>query len=134
MIIATMLAIALLSVLTVNTLAHEEINTMVTPRWISIYNIDLDMAFSDGVGTVSAAATKKSTSNLIEGTLYLYKSVNGEWIYLNEWYKSKSIGTLGISGDFVCDSGVTYKGVFVVTAYTAGVPETEIVEYCKTCP
>ena len=130
----TMLAIVLLSVLSINALAYEAIDTTVAPRWVSIYNIDLDMAFSDGVGTVSAAATKKSTSNLIEGTLYLYKCVNGEWVYMGEWYKSKTVGTLGISGDFVCESGITYKSIFVVSAYTSGVPETETVEYCKTCP
>lgn len=106
----------------------------IQPRWTSIHHMDLDMSFSGRDGNVSAAASKQSTANLIEGTLYLYKLVDDEWVYMDEWYKSKAIGTLGISGDFVCESGVTYKGVFTVTAYTNGVAETETIEYSETCP
>ena len=106
----------------------------IEPRWTSIYNIDLGISFSNGDGNVSGTAIKHATDNLIEGTLYLYKLVDDEWVYMDEWYKSKAIGTLGISGDFSCESGVTYKGVFTVTAYTDGIPETETVEFIKTCP
>lgn len=133
-VLAMMLLVVLLCSLSVNVSAFEDFETTITPRWVSIYSIDLDMAFDDEGGTVAAIATKKSGASLIEGTLYLYKLVNGEWVYIDEWYRSKAIGTLGVSGDFVSESGVTYKGVFIVTAYTNGVPETETVEYSKTCP
>ena len=133
-VLAMMLIIMLLCSLSVNISAYEGSEATVTPRWVSIYSINLTMAFDEEGGTVTAVATKKSGASLIEGTLYLYKLVNGEWVYIDEWYKSKAIGTLGISGDFVSESGVTYKGVFTVTAYTNGVPETETVEYTETCP
>ena len=132
--LATMLIVIMLCSLSVNVSAYEGSDTTITPRWVSIYNINLDMAFDEQGGTVTGVATKKSGASLIEGTLYLYKLVNGEWVYIDEWYKSKAIGTLGISGDFISESGVTYKGVFTVTAYTNGVPETETVEYTETCP
>ena len=132
--LVVMLLVALLCSFCVNVSAYEDSKTTITPRWVSIYSINLDMAFDEEGGTVAAVATKKSGASLIEGTLYLYKLVNGEWVYMGEWYRSKAIGTLGISGDFVSESGVTYKGVFTVTAYTNGVPETETVEYSKTCP
>ena len=132
--LAMMLLVVLLCSFFVNVSASERSETTVTPRWVSIYSINLNMAFDEYSGVVTAVATKKSGASLIEGTLYLYKLVNGEWVYMNEWYKSKAIGTLGVSGDFISESGVTYKGVFTVTAYTNGVPETETVEYTKTCP
>lgn len=52
----------------------------------------------------------------------------------DEWYNSKTRGTLGVEGTFPCESGATYKTVFVVTAYIDGVPETETVDYIKVCP
>ena len=133
-VLVMILLVALLCSFCVNVSAYEGSKTTITPRWVSIYSINLDMAFDEEGGTVAAVATKKSGASLIEGTLYLYKLVNGEWVYMDEWYRSKAIGTLGISGDCVSESGVTYKGVFTVTAYANGVPETETVEYTKTCP
>lgn len=133
-VLAMMLLVVVLCSFCVNVSAYEGSEITIIPRWVSIYSIDLDLAFDDEEGTVAAIATKKSGASLIEGTLYLYKLVNGEWVYIDEWYKSKAIGTLGISGDFVSESGVTYKGVFTVTAYTNGVAETETVEYTETCP
>ena len=133
-VLAMMLFVVLLCSLSVNVSAYADSGTTITPRWVSIYSINLDMAFDEEGGTVAAIATKKSGASLIEGTLYLYKLVDGEWVYIDEWYRSKAIGTLGVSGDFVSESGVTYKGVFTVTAYTNGVPETETVEYTETCP
>ena len=79
-------------------------------------------------------ASKQANATLIEGTLYLYKQVNGRWVYIGEWYKSKAVGTLGISEYFVAESGVTYKAVFTVTAYAGSVAESETVEYIETCP
>ena len=106
----------------------------VTPRWVSIFSIDVSMAFDGVEGEVSGIASKKSTASRIEGTLYLYKLVGDDWIYIDEWYGSKSIGTLAVSGTFDCESEVTYKAVFVVTAYTDNTPESETYEYIKQCP
>lgn len=133
----TILAVSMMLVLVLcfstNAFAQEESN-YVTPRWTSIFTIDLDMTFSGTTGTFYATAAKHSTAELIEGTLYLYKWENNDWAYIDEWYKSKAIGTLGIGEDFNAEMGVTYKVVFTVTAYTNGVPETETVEYSQTCP
>jgi len=134
-IVALISLVLLMSVcFSINSFAYNDSDQYVTPRWVSIYNIDIAMSFHEGVGNISATASKQSTSNLIEGTLYMYELVDGEREYMGEWYKSKAIGSLGISVDFACESGVTYIAVFTVTAYTNGVPETETVEYSRTCP
>lgn len=107
----------------------------IEPQWIGISTINIGMTFVDGVGNVAAATTKKSNASLIEATLYLYKQLDdGYWLYLGEWSDSKAVGTLAIGVDFMARSGVTYRGIFVVTAYVDGVPETETVEYSRTCP
>lgn len=106
----------------------------VTPRWTSIATIDLCIGFDGTLGNVSAVVTKQSTATSVEGTVTLYELVDDEWSYVGEWYNSKSRGTLVVSGDFACQSGVTYKAVLVVTAYTGATPETETVEYIDECP
>ncbi len=106
----------------------------VTPRWVSINSIDLNIAFNGERGNALGSASKQSTANKIEGPLTLYELVDGEWEYIDEWYNSRTRGTLAVSGDFTCESGVTYKAVFVVTAYTGTASETETVEYIDTCP
>lgn len=106
----------------------------ISPRWISIYSIDLCIGFDGTLGNVSAVVTKQSTATSVEGTVTLYELVDDEWSYVGEWYNSKSRGTLVVSGDFACQSGVTYKAVLVVTAYTGTTPETETVEYIDECP
>jgi hypothetical protein len=106
----------------------------VTPRWTSISHISLDMAFNDeNVGTATGTARKKTGASMIEGTIYVYELVDDEWVYIDEAYGSKSVGSLGVYVTFPCESGVTYKTVFTVTAYTNGVGETETVEYVKVC-
>lgn len=130
--ISGFLMVALLLVLSTNFVVIQ--GNAITPRWVSIFSIDLCMSFDGSDGNVSGVAIKQSTATSIEGTVTLYELVDDEWIYIDEWYNSKSRGTLGVSGDFVCESGVTYKAVFVVTAYTDSTPESETVEYIEQCP
>ena len=126
--------LAALMLFSVNVFAVEEEQSSVSPRWVSIFDIDLTMGFSGDMGSVTGSASKKSTASKIEGTLYLYEKINGNWEYVDEIYKSKTIGTLGMSIDFDAVSGREYKAEFVVTAYTNGVAETETVYNYKTCP
>lgn len=132
-IIGVLLVAVMLCCTSVNIFAAVS-NPSIEPMWDNISYIDLVMTFNNGTGTVTGTANKKADSHLIEGTLYLYKLVDGEWVYMDESYKSKLVGTLALGIEFVCESGVTYKGVFTVTAYTGGIGETETVEVVKVCP
>ena len=105
-----------------------------TMRWASILSIDLVMGFDGNEGIVTGVASKQATATKIEGTVYVYKLVGEDWIYVDEWYNSKTRGTLAVEGTFYCESGVKYKAVFDVTAYTGSTPESETVEYVKKCP
>ena len=130
--IAVMVLTVMVCCIPVHTYAAND-TPIIQPRWTSIHHMEVGMSFSGSDGNASGIASKQSTADLIEGTLYVYQLVDDEWEYMGEWYKSKAVGSLGISGDFVCVSGVTYKAVFTVTAYTDGVPETHTIEYTETC-
>ena len=132
--LSVILVLSLMSCLVVNAWAADNQEISVTPRWTSILRINLDMTFSGTTGSFAASALKQSTADFIEATLFLYKWENNDWEYIDEWYGSKSVGTLVIGEDFTAEHGVEYKIVFEVTAYTNGVPETEIVEHIETCP
>ena len=106
----------------------------VVPLWVSIYNIEVDIDFDGNIGTAIAAATKKSTATSIEGTLSVYGYIDEEWVLIDSWYKSVSRGSLGLVEEFEAASGVQYKAVFEVTAYTGTVPESETFEIVRTCP
>lgn len=126
--------LAVLMLFSVNVFAAEAEQTSVSPRWVSIFDIDLTLTFHGDIGCVTGSTSKKPGASMIEGTLYMYEKVDGEWVCIDQAYKSKTIGTLAVTFEFDVESGVEYKAEFVVTAYTDGVPETETVESIKTCP
>lgn len=130
--ISAVLFVVLIFGLTVNSFAAN--NNTAVPLWDGILSTKLGMSFDAGEGNATGTASKKSTATMIEGTLYLYELNGSEWVYIDEWYNSKTRGTLAVSGDFACESGVTYKAVFVVTAYINGVPETDTLEHIEVCP
>lgn len=105
-----------------------------TPRWASILSVDLSMVVETSGGEVSGIAIKKVTASKIEGTVTLYRLEGENWVFVDEWYNSRTKGTLAVVGEFACVSGVTYKTVFVVTAYTDNVPESFTVERTEVCP
>ena len=130
--VAKFVAIVLLLCCLNNTLSIGA--SAITPRWTSIATIDLCMGFDGSHGNVSASIIKQNTATSVEGTVTLYELVDGEWEYIDEWYNIRNRGTLVISGDFTCVSGVTYRAVLVVTAYTGTIPENETIEYIDICP
>ena len=108
--------------------------TAVTSRWVSINSMDVDMAFVGNVGNASGTAGKQSTATSIEGWLTVFELIDGEWEEVDQWYSCRTRGNLGISGDFVCQSGKSYKAKFEIVVYTGTATEEETIEVIKTCP
>ena len=132
-IISLSLAIIMLCSIPIPTFAAENEETTVTPRWTSIFTMDVDMSFVGSAGNATGSARKQSTASHIVGTLYLYKKVGSSWVYMDEVSGSKTVGTLGLSIDFVCETGVQYKAVLTVVAYTNDIGERESISCLKTC-
>ena len=105
----------------------------VSPRWTSIANMHVDMTFFNGQGNASGTARKQSTADSITGTLYLYKWNGTTYEYMDEVSGFKTVGTLGLSIDFVAEVGVQYKAVLEVIAYTDDHGEYEAITYYETC-
>ena len=132
-IISLTLSFVMICSLTAPAFAAQPEDTTVQPRWTSIATMDLCMSFVGSDGNVSASARKQSTASHIVGTLYLYKWNGSYYEYMDEVSGSKTVGTLALSIDFVCEKGVQYKGVLTVVAYTDNIGECESVYYCETC-
>lgn len=127
------MSIIMLCSLSVSAIATSEEGAKVQPRWTSIFTMDVLIAFDGNEGSASATARKHATASHIVGSLYLYKWNGTSYEYMDDIWGSKSVGTLGLNIDFTGESGVQYKAVFVVVAYTDGVGETETITYYKTC-
>lgn len=127
------LMLVMSTMMSFNVFAAESNDNLIMPLWESLSCVELDMTFVDGNGNAVGIARRQASATGIEGTLYLYKEVDGEWVYIDENYVGFPRGSLAVGIDFPCESGVTYKAVFVVTAYTGSAAETETFECIDTC-
>lgn len=115
------------------TFAAQAPGAEIEPLWVGISTMSLTLSFPDaGVGTATGTARKMSAAQSISAVLTIYQQDGANWIYITEWSGSKTIGTLGLGGDFAAVRGRTYKAVFTVTAMVNGVAETETFEDVKT--
>ena len=132
-IVTLLLSITILFSLTVPTLAANNGDNTVSPRWTSIFTMDVEMAFVGTQGNTTGTARKQSTADYIIGTLYLFKWNGSNYEYMDEASGRATVGTLGLSIDFVAERGVQYKATLVVIAYTGDEGEYENISYYKTC-
>lgn len=134
-IVALVLVVVLTFGTSVSTFAALPDIPAVEPLWESIGYTSLDTTFKDTSGNSLGVAGKKSTATSIEGTLTVYKQVGSSWVFVGSDSGSRNtLGSLILSVDFVCQSGVTYKSIMTITGYTGTSAESETFEVVKTCP
>ena len=133
-IISLSLAIIMACSLSIPAFASEVPEATVSPRWVSIANMHVDMGFVGTEGSALGTARKQSTADSIVGTLYLYKWNGSTYEYITEASGWKTVGTLGVGIEFEAESGVQYLAVWTVVAYTDDVGEAFTAEFLKTCP
>lgn len=131
-IISIVFSVILILPLTVSVFAAQTEEPTVQPRWTSIAYMEVNMSFVGTHGNVTALARKQQTASHIVGTLYLYKWNGFRYVYMDEVSGSKTVGSLGLSIDFVAEWGVQYKGVLTVVAYTNNEGESETITYYET--
>ena len=132
-IISLSLAIIMTCSVSVPVFAAVKPEETVSPMWTSIANMHVNMSFVGTAGNALGVARKQSTASVIVGTLYLYKWNGSYYEYITEVSGSKTVGTLALSIDFVCEAGVQYKAVLSVIAYTNDIGESHSIEYFGTC-
>jgi len=107
----------------------------VMPLWDNISTVISDIGFtSEGIGSAEGAVVRKAGVELVEGTMSVYKNVDGEWEFVTSAYKSATRGTLAMGAQFNAEPGVEYKAVFYVTAYKNGVGESVEKIVYRTAP
>lgn len=126
-----LVCVTLLSVFAVPCFAA--VPSTVAPLWENILDVDLVISFDGNEGNARGTLTKQPGVTSVEGTVTVYKLVGSDWVYVDSAYKSTT-RTLGVSVDFVAESGVQYKAVFEGTAYRGDVGESHTVTKYKTCP
>ena len=107
-------------------------NGIVAPQWEYIDSIKVDIIFSDSTATVTVTRRNQTVTKL-EGTLTVYKKVGSNWIYVAS-NSDTSARALSIDVDFDPISGVTYKAVAEITAYSANGSEPGTSSKIATCP
>ena len=121
-----------------NVVAADINDGEIMPLWDYIATMSVDIAFyetdSGMEGEVVGLAQKESAASGIRGTVYLFKLVDGEWEYINEWSALETFWSLAVGGTFEAESGVTYKAEFWVTAFTDDSDESFDISHIDTCP
>ncbi|MBQ8389006.1 MAG: hypothetical protein IJX46_08785 [Clostridia bacterium] len=106
----------------------------VSPLWVGISSVNVDMSFSGNNGNAIGTLTKSSTASSMEATLTVYRWSGSQWVFVDSASGTKTRGTLALSISFDAVAGTRYKAVFDVTVYTNNVPESESIDVEKTCP
>lgn len=132
-IIVLLLALIMLFSCSVNIFAALPENNEIMPLWDNIATVSTSFTFDGNQGTATVTARKYSYSDLIEGSLYVYAWKNNDWQYVDSVYGSKSVGSLGLSVEFIGETGVEYKAVIIITAHDGEYAETETFEHYETC-
>ena len=132
-IIVLLLAVIMIFSCTVNIFAALPKNNEIMPLWDNIASVTTNLGFDGNQGTAAVTARKYSNADLIEGTLYVYAWEDNDWQYVDSVYGSKTIGTLALAIEFIGETGVQYKAVFIVTAHDGEYAETETFEHYETC-
>lgn len=101
-------------------------------QWESIVNIKVDFIFSDSIATLTVTRRDQTVTKL-EGTLTVYKKVGNNWVYVTS-NSDTSARALAIDVEFAPVSGVTYKAVAEVTAYSSSGSEPATSSKIATCP
>lgn len=105
---------------------------IIAPQWESIVNIKVDFIFSDSIATLTVTRRDQTVTKL-EGTLTVYKKVGNNWVYVTS-NSDTSARALAIDVEFAPVSGVTYKAVAEVTAYSSSGSEPATSSKIATCP
>ena len=132
-IIVLLLALIMLFSCSINIFVAFPTENEITPLWDNIDVVNIGLVFDGNDGVAFGTARKSSNADFIEGTLYVYVWENNDWQYVDSVYGSKSVGTLGLDIEFIGETGVEYKAVWIVTSHDGQYAETETFEYLNVC-
>lgn len=105
----------------------------VAPCYENISTAILDIGYSDGIGIVSATATRRIGTTKMIGVVDVYEQISGDnWELIGSWSKESTRASLAISIEFEAVQGKTYSAVYTLTAIDDTTVETDVLEVVKT--
>lgn len=107
-------------------------NGIITPCWNYMEAVDIEFNFLNSTANLLVERRSQVTTK-IEGTLTVYKKVGNRWVYVAS-NSDSSTRTLSVDVEFDAVSGVTYKAVAEVTAYSVSGSEPATNSKIATCP
>lgn len=105
----------LISTFSFTAFAQDDYGVM--PCYDNVSRATVDISFSGTTGTAKGTAIKYSGVGNLEGTITVYKKVNGQWTYVCSNSNSTTGRSLTVSSSFTATANVEYKAVFTVVAY-----------------
>lgn len=105
---------------------------IIAPCWSYMEAVDIEFNFLNSTANLLVERRSQVTTK-IEGTLTVYKKVGNTWVYVAS-NSDSSTRTLSVDVEFDAVSGVTYKAVAEVTAYSASGSEPATNSKIATCP
>lgn len=105
---------------------------IIAPCWSYMEAVDIEFNFFNSTANLLVERRSQVTTK-IEGTITVYKKVGNKWIYVAS-NSGSSTRTLSVDVEFDAVSGVTYKAVAEVTAYSASGSEPATNSKIATCP
>ena len=105
---------------------------IIAPCWSYMEAVDIEFNFFNSTANLLVERRSQVTTK-IEGTITVYKKVGNKWIYVAS-NSGSSTRTLSVDVEFDAVSGVTYKAVAEITAYSANGSEPGTSSKIATCP
>ena len=125
--------ICILCILSLNVTAFAAMpDNGVAPCYDNISTATLDIGYFDGVGLVTASATRQPGTTKMVGIVDVYELVNGEWEFVDSYANETTGPALVVSGEFEAVRGKTYSAVFTISAMDDTTVETDVLECEKT--
>ena len=115
--------------------SHASNEPAIMPRWTGVGNVNTSLVFYENEGEAVATIGKVNPATSLEGTLTIYKKIDGSWVYVDSITNSTTRATLNLVMIFDGISNVEYKMELFVTAYngTTVIEEITDTKYAR-CP
>lgn len=131
--IAILCVILMVSAVSVHAFASA-VDDTIQPLWNNTANIDCTFNFHDGIGYADSVTKAQFGASSITTDIYVYKQINGDWIYVTELHDTKNKMVSGVSCIFNAESGVYYRADYTFTVTKNNVAEVIHRTLYNTCP
>jgi hypothetical protein len=119
----TLLAVVLLMGAVIVPVGAAMPEDTIQPLWTNTSSIDCTFNASNGIGYAESVAIGKIGATSVQTDIFVYKNVDGEWIYVTELHDIKYKHVSAVSCTFTAELGGYYRADYTFTVTRAGTQE-----------